>query len=99
MKDLVINGEFFATAQSAAKEKPEDPSMWFALGVVKDNLKKVDEAEAASDNPTAALRSLHESGKLITQRIGAAVADHSAFAFGGLRAGTRVRSARTVGRS
>lgn len=31
----------------AAGEEPDDPSMWFALGVVKDNLEKVDEAEAA----------------------------------------------------
>lgn len=31
----------------AAAEKPNDPTMWFALGVVKDNLGKVDEAEAA----------------------------------------------------
>lgn len=31
----------------AAGEEPNDPSLWFALGVVKDNLGKVDEAEAA----------------------------------------------------
>lgn len=31
----------------AAKDEPDDPTLWFALGVVKDNLGKVDEAEAA----------------------------------------------------
>jgi len=31
----------------AAEEEPNDPTLWFALGVVKDNLGKVDEAEAA----------------------------------------------------
>jgi tetratricopeptide (TPR) repeat protein len=30
----------------AANEEPDDPTLWFALGVVKDNLGKVDEAEA-----------------------------------------------------
>lgn len=33
--------------QQAAEDKPEDPTMWFALGVVKDNLGKMEEAEAA----------------------------------------------------
>jgi tetratricopeptide (TPR) repeat protein len=33
--------------EEAAGEKQDDPTMWFALGVVKDNLGKVDEAEAA----------------------------------------------------
>lgn len=30
----------------AANEEPDDPTLWFALGVVKDNLGKIDEAEA-----------------------------------------------------
>lgn len=57
-KDLIISqlnvylaANMFIEAEKdmedAATEKPEDPAMWFALGVVKDNLKKVDEAETA----------------------------------------------------
>jgi tetratricopeptide (TPR) repeat protein len=30
----------------AANEEPDDPTLWFALGVVKDNLGKIDQAEA-----------------------------------------------------
>jgi tetratricopeptide (TPR) repeat protein len=33
--------------EQAAIDKPDDPTMWFALAVVKDNLGKVDDAEAA----------------------------------------------------
>jgi len=33
--------------EDAAADKPEDPSMWFALAVVKDNLDKPEEAEKA----------------------------------------------------
>jgi len=43
--DMYIEAE--KDMENAAAEKPEDPTMWFALGVVKDNLNKSDEAESA----------------------------------------------------
>lgn len=43
--DMYIEAE--KDMEDAAAEKPEDPTMWFALGVVKDNLNKSEEAETA----------------------------------------------------
>ncbi len=43
--DMFVEAEL--DMESAAAEKPEDPTMWFALGVVKDNLGKSEEAEVA----------------------------------------------------
>jgi tetratricopeptide (TPR) repeat protein len=49
--NVYLSAEMFEEAELemevAADEAPDDPSMWFALGVVKDNLSKMDEAEAA----------------------------------------------------
>ena len=49
--NVYLAADMYEEAESemelAAPEKPNDPTMWFALGVVKDNLEKVDEAEAA----------------------------------------------------
>lgn len=43
--DMFLEAE--TEMEAAAIDKPNDPTMWFALGVVKDNLGKADEAEAA----------------------------------------------------
>lgn len=49
--NIFLAADMFADAEpemeQAVIDKPDDPTMWFALAVVKDNLNKVDEAKAA----------------------------------------------------
>ena len=47
LKDQEKYEEAETKMEKAAQDKPDDPVMWFALGVVKDNLGKVEDAEAA----------------------------------------------------